>query len=492
MARRRTPSLQVTDDALISSGLQPDRHTLKRAMWESASGVIFANGQVRRKRPTALAFNAGVASPVRAIQQQYASNGGRWLWAAANRHIARWQFGAPETISSTFGTYHADATATQRPTFYDFTPYGDWMIVNSGEPADRAYIYKPGAPATFTDFAPGQAPTGAVQYLKFMSFVVAVGYGARGTQVGNSDANNIELWVSASDNTASSLSIDEFNTPIRAAQRLGDSIAVYAEDQLALVRYIGAPFILGQKTTVDGIGAIGKKAVAGDLNTNVGVSRAGCWWTDGISSRFIDEGYLANYLQDNVNWDQGAKISVARNDYDGTFEFSFPMRGALEPNEAWAWDPKTGGWSPVVKYFSVMDERRLFSYPIKGFGNGDVHYADYENPLTQEPLSLVTKPLTMSTAESPHVVSRVDELDLLLHKSNQVQFRVGASDEPAGTYDYTEWLPAVAGARIEQLTALPEQPFFKLELRNAPGHDGDWDIDFQGFILYGTPVGTKM
>src|SRR5690348_1038621 len=102
MARRRTPSLQITQDQLISSGLQLDRHTLKRLLWESASGVIFANGQVRRKKPTSLAFDIGNASPIRGIQQLYAEDGGRWLWAGAGGRISRWEFGAPEIIDPAF------------------------------------------------------------------------------------------------------------------------------------------------------------------------------------------------------------------------------------------------------------------------------------------------------------------------------------------------------------------------------------------------------
>lgn len=488
MGWRRTPSLEITQDQLISSGIQLDRHTLKRALWESASGVVFANGQVRRKRPTSLAYDTGTGAPVRGLMQQYASNGGRWLWSGSNNKILRWQYGAPEVIDAAFGVYHADAGATYRPTFYDFTPYGDWMIVNSGEPGVAAKINKPGI--GYGAFAAGQAPTGVVKFLKFMSFVVAVGHGQRGTQVSNSDANNVELWVSASDNTASSLSIDQFNTPIRAADRIGDAISVYSEDQIALVRYIGAPFILGQKTVIDGIGAIGKEAVAGDMQINVGVSRAGAWWTDGNTSRYIDVGWIANYLQDNVNWDQGAKISVARNDYTGTFEFSFPMRGSLEPNEAWAWDPLTGGWSPLDKVFTVMDERRLFNYPVQGFGNGQVHLSDYENPLTQVPLSLVSKPLVMSTSESPHVVCDVDELDLLLHTAKEVEFRLGSCDNAIGQYEYTRWREAQAGAVVQELDRIPEAPFFKLELRSVPDRV-DWDIDLQGFLMYGATVGSK-
>ena len=375
---------------------------------------------------------------------------------------------------------------------YDFTPYGDWMIINNGEPGEHAKIKKP---ASYGSFAAGQAPDGVLKYLKLLSFVVAIGHGSRGTQVSNSDANNIELWVAASDNTASSLAIDEFNTPIRAGDRLGDAISVYSEDQMALVRYIGAPFILGQKTSIDGIGAIGKAAVASDGQINVGVGRAGCWWTDGISSRYIDEGWIAQYLQNNVNWDQGAKIAVARNDYNGTFEFSFPMGLSQVLNETWAWDPKTGGWGPCSYGFSMMDERRLFNYPVKGLNNGELHLSDYNNPLTQVPLSISTKPLIMTASgqqASPHAVFRVDELDLLLHTAAHIEFRVGSCGEPDGSYDWTLWSPCEAGATVQELDELTENAFYKLELRSADGHAADWDLDFQGFVFYGTQVGSKM
>jgi hypothetical protein len=487
MGRRRTPVFQALDDQLISSGLQPDRHTLKKLLWESAANVAFWNGTVRRKVPAALAFDT-TAEPIRGLAQQQASDGSRWLWTGVSDDIYRWRFGAPEFIGH-LGTYRANATATARPTLYDFTPYGDWMLVNGGEPAEPAKIYKPGAPAIFGAFAPGQAPVGVVQFLKYMSFVMALGYGPRGTQVGWSDANNIELWNAAADNTAGSMTIDEFNTPIRAGARLGDSLAVYAEDQMALVRYVGLPFIFGQKTVIDGIGAVGKQAVASDLRQNVGVSRAGVWATDGVTAKYIDEGFLSTYLQDNVNWLQAAKIVAMRNDHTGCFEFHFPMGVSFDINEAWSWDPRTGGWSPCPPK-SAVDERRLFDHVLYGTNAGSVQLGDYDLN-ADAPLSLVTKPLVMSTAESPHVVTRVDEVDLLLHQASNIEWRIGSCDEPNGDWEWTEFEEATAGAKVYEVAELPEQPYWKLELRSTPDVD-NWNLDLQGFLLYGVTTGSKM
>lgn len=486
MARRRTPTFTALDDGLISSGLQPDRHSIKRLLWESADNVVFWNGTVRRKVPPALAYDTGSGEPIRGIGQQYASDGTRWLWSGTSDDIYRWAFGAPVLIGN-MGTYVPDATATQRPTLYDFVPYGDWMIVNHSFPGEPAKIFKPG-PA-FTTFAPGEAPIGVTAFLKVMSFMMAVGYGARGTQVGWSDANNIELWTKAADNSAGALTIDEFNTPIRAASKLSDAVAIYSEDQMALVRFIGAPFWFGQKTTLDGIGAIGKQAVASDGKVNVGFGRAGAWWTDGVTPRYIDEGWIANYFQDNINWLQAAKIKVSRNDETGTFEFDFPMGNEEDLSEGWSWDPRTGGWSPrpVV---SAADERRLFDHIVYGTNDGRVQLGDYDYT-ADAPLYLETKPLVMQTSESPHIVTRVDELDLILHQAQAIEFRVGSADEPAGDWEWTEWLEAPQGAKIHSLSELPEAAYWKLALRSQPGVN-DWRLDLQGFLLYGVPTGTKM
>lgn len=487
MGRRRTPTFTAMEDQLISSGLQPDRHTLKRLLWESAVNVAFWNGTVRRKVPAALAFNGGNgALRISGLSQQQKSDGTRLLWAGQGDNVQYWSGVGGPTLIDTNLTYVESSTATQRATMWDFVQYGDWTIYNASYPAEPAHILKP--PAADAVFAAGQAPVGVTKFLKFMSFVMALGYGPRGTRVGWSDANNIELWIAAADNTAGSLGIDEFDTPIRSGARLGDSLAVYAEDQMALVRYTGAPFIFGQKTVIDGIGAVGKAAVASDLKMNAGVGRGGVWATDGVTSRYIDEGFLSTYLQENVTWAQAAKIVAVRNDQTGCFEFHFPMRGSVTVNEAWSWDPRTGGWSPCPP-MAYGDERRLFDHILYGAGDGKVLLGDFD-PTAAADLVLETKPLVMSTSESPHVVTRVDEVDILLHQANNLEFRLGCCDEPNGDWEWTDYMGASAGARVYEIPELPEQPYWKFGMRNTPGQ-ANWTLDLQGFLLYGVPTGTK-
>lgn len=487
MPGRRIPCFVGTEDVLVASGLQPDRHSLKQALWETAANVYFADGKVRRKKPAALAYST-TGSPIRGLGQQHAANGGRWLWAGENKHIYRWQFGAPELIDAAYGTYQADQAGSIQPTIYDFTPYGDWMIVNDGV---APYIHKPG---TGTPWAPwaGQVPQGAMRYMKVMNFMMAFGYDIRGTRVGWSDADNIDTWTATSTNLAGSLTIDEFNTPIRAAERLGSYIACYGEDQMGLINYVGAPYIFGQRLSIDGIGAIGKAAVASDLRQNVGVSRNGVWWTDGNSFDYIDRGFLANYLQDNVNWAQAGKTVACKNEATGCFEFHFPVGASQSINEAWSWDPKNRGWSKTTPA-SFKQQRSLFNYPIVGGNDGSVSWDDYDNNIAGFPLSLRTRPLMLQAPDGSNLgsqtVSRVDQVELLLLEASGIEMQVSCGDGTKDSFvDKTEWLPVEVGNNTIDLPNLPEAPLWRLEFRSTIT---DWRFNLQGFLLYGADTGTK-
>jgi len=487
--RRRFPLFVATEDDLVASGLQPDRHGLKQGLWEHALNVYFANGKVRRKKPAAQAFTTN-GSPIRGLGELRHSNGGRWIWAGANKSIYRWSFGAPELIASNWGSYRATQSGGLHPTIYDFTPYGNWMIVNDGV---APYIYKDGDVTPWVAYA-GDVPQGAVRYMKKMNFMMAFGYGTRGTQIGWSDADDIFLWTAAADNLAGSLAIDEFDTPIRAAERLADYIACYAEDQMALIKYIGQPFVFGQRLSLDGIGAVGKAAVAADTRINVGLGRNGAWLTDGNTFKYIDEGIIRDYFQENINWDNAGSSVVCRNDATGCFEFHVPTGIATQPTEGWSFDPRNGGWSPVpVRAFKA--ERRQFGSPICGTDGGIVQLDDNDYALAG-PLELRTKPIMLraedqSVSMGTHHVSRVDEVDLLLKEASNIEFRLGCSDDPNGDWEWSAWYEVEAGSRIQEIEQLPEQPLWKLEFRSI-ANINDWRLDLQGILLYGTPIGTKL
>jgi hypothetical protein len=478
---RREPLYTAFDPRVFSSGLQPDLHPLLSLLWEAAANVQFASGRVKRRLPPALIHSVN-ANPIRGISQQQATNGTRWLWTVNGGTIARWYGPAPEVFVDDGWDQHE--TSTKPAGFYDFTHYGDWTIINGAANGSNG-IFKPGA--GIIGF--GNAPNGVATFLKYLSFVMAFGYGARGTRVGWSDGDNIEEWTASASNLAGALTIDGFDTRIKAAKQLGSSIAVYAEDQMALVNYIGGTAVFGFKMALDGIGACGKFSVASTGKEHFGVGRGGIWWTDGLSYRYIDEGFLHDYLQDNVNWGQQSKITACRNDYTGCIDFAFPMGSALEPSEGWSYDPRTGGWTPIPP-FTLKDERRLFGKPILGTSDGRV-MRDQDNAGAAGPLTLRTKPLLMSQGGPAglHISTKIDEVVLLLKNKNDVQFRLGSSQHVEGPYVWSDWIETITGAATYQIGSTPaDGVYWKLDFRST---QADWSMDLQGFMLFGVVEGTK-
>ena len=481
MSARRVPVLLETDPARIASGLQPDRHPLGSVLWEVGDNAKFYSGKIRRLVPasTVADFGAGV---VRGIAQQQTADGVRWIWASSGAVVSRWYGPSVENIH-TFADHEVNQSSTEQATFIDFTAYGDWTILNNS--INAAQVYKPVGP-TKAEYAAGIIP---LRFMKMYSFVLAIGWDVQGKSVGASDSVDVEDWdFESTTNTANSLVLEDLETRIRAATYLGKNVAVYAEDQMGLIYFAGAPAWIGRQMGPNGIGAVGKAAVCSDKQLNYGISRNGIWRTDGQDYGYIDEGILHDYLQEGVNWGQGSKCLAFRNDVNRTIEFHFPMGAATEPSEGWAFDPATGGWSKVPGV-TFADERRLFRRPLVGFSDGVIKLLEDNTALTAA-LSLKTKPMLVQRDDgSPlHADTKVDEVELMLKAATAVEFRYGVQDSAAEATTWSEWYACSVGMQLVQLENMPSGTLHRLEFRSTAAV---WVLDLQGFALFGLTAGAK-
>lgn len=488
MTLRRNPLLMMVDPQSISSGLQPDRHPLSMALWEQASNVRFYQGKVRRNLSPVEMFDIDDGGTIRGLSQLQDSTGTRWVFAAAQSittptelNVVRWYGPEPELIHTFTGTYE-DQTSQFPATFVDFQHWGDWTIMNSG--IGSVMVYKPADDAV-TELA--ELATDVVQVMKKQNQLFLIGTGLGHKEVRWSHADSISNYSIEATTTAGRLPIEELDTGIRAAARLGSNIACYAEDQMALVYWIGPPFYYGQRVQLDGIGAVGKMAVCADGPFNYGVSRNGIWQTDGTAYKYIDEGAINDYFQTAVDWEQSSKIVACRNDVNRTIEFHFPTLTNTDC-EGWAFDPATGGWSPIP-YVQMMVERRLFQRPLIGL-SGAVHLAQFTDEI-DAPLDLRTKPLLLQGSDgSPlHVGSYVDEVQLFLKTATNIQFRYGVAENLS--YE-TTWSPLYLcepGVKTYSVDAGITGVYHFLEFYNIPASP-NWNIDLQGFAIFGEPEGT--
>lgn len=489
MATRRAPLYIAGDPSLISSGLAPDRHAILQPLWESCANVRFYQGKVRRLVPAASAFQMtglDATRKVRGIHQQQNSDGTRWIFAAAvsgdNLYVHRWYGPASEQIHLASSAAVLDDTATQKASQVTFEAWGDWTLWISGKAGANIRRYIPGTGVAILPNSPA-----CLGIMKKQNQLFALGTGLNQRAVAWSDADDITVWAAAADNLAGSLTIEELRTPMRAFARIGQHIACYTEDQMALVYWTGPPFYYGQRVALDGIGATGKKAVCTDGRMNYGMSRNGAWQTDGSEFRYIDFGIISDYFQKNINWNQGGKIVVARNDVTRCIEFHFPTGASLENNEAWSFEPATGNWAPVTA-FQAFDERVLFAKPLGG-ANREIFLLD-DNPADVGALNLVTKPLLIDTPEYPglHIDTRIDEIEIAVKAASNVQFRYGTATDIDGPWEWTPQQALSPDMRTYRQPSLPTGTFHRLEFSNTATN---WDIDLQGFAFYGEVEGVK-
>ncbi len=531
---RRQPLFSAVNPAVIASGLQPDRHPLQTVLWSEASGVRFYDGKVRTERGDTVLLELGV-SPVRGLGQQRLLDRSRALWAVEGKNIWR-NNGITTDKLGEFDSYRHDETPARPATFYDLTFFGDWAFINGG---DGAVKYWNG---TSMGVIPAM-PTDVTMLSKKYNFLMAFGTGERKTGVSWSNADDVTDWVASRTNIAGTLYVDDFDGGIVAVSRLGESNMVYADDQAAIVTFLGEPFYFGQRVILDGIGAVGKMAVASDGRVNVGVGRGGVWLTDSNDFRYIDDGVLHDYLQENVNWAQKSKIVAARNDRNGCYDFHFPMRDSLVVNESWSFDPKYGGWAKIAPA-QLQVERKLFDQPLVSRGAGQVGLLGATIG-SEAPLVLRTRPLLMqvqgeSGFADVHTDVRIDEVELLIKSGSNIEFRVGSSMDADNEPNWGDWQQYLQGTQTYLLPQYETGVYTTLEFRttseeaiiidsdevplvdeesvqlvevsllftfviDADGSqlidtdgaliveagESGWQMDLQGFLLFGVVDGTK-
>jgi hypothetical protein len=479
---RREPLILVDQPELVSSGLWPDRHVAQTPLWEFADNAQFAGGKVQRRVPNAIIPTGVGVGPIAGIGQMQATDGVRWAWFAAREDIYRWYGPAAELVGS-FPAFQENQSATQDPTLFDFTTWGNWMIVNSS--SGDVKIYKPGPPDTFDPLT--NAPTDAVAFFKKRNQPLAIGCGTNRRQVAFSDADNIEEWASTPENLAGLLPLEELNTPTRAGCHFGPALAVFGENQMFQVSWVGAPFYFGQQKLLDGIGCVGKFACCSDGRLVYGFSRNGAWKTDGMQFSYIDEVVLRDYLQKNINWDQATKIACRKNDITGCIEFSFPMGASLVNSEAWAHDPRYGGWSKIPP-FSAMESRGLFTAPLQGQPTGEFELM-FSDPDLPGELLLETKALLVQRDNNAlHIGALIDEIELFVHAADKVEFQYGVAEFPDGPWSWCNPIEVVEKQITYKMPLMISGTYHKLRFKSFADN---WSFDLQGFALFGAVEGQK-
>ena len=191
-------------------------------------------------------------------------------------------------------------------------------------------------------------------------------------------ADDIDIWHSSASNTAGNLQIREATGEIICVTQLGNSLAVYTENQMFLVSYVGLPNIFGYRKALDsGVGAVSPHSVVSVGRKNYGLCKDGFFVTDGASVKMIGtQSGINNFFIENVSTNSLGTIVAFDNAKENEVVWVIPI-GDISPNKEVYFNYKTGQWGMRDSTVTQFHPRGVFDEPLsasarKLFNEGSV------------------------------------------------------------------------------------------------------------------------
>ena len=212
-------------------------------------------------------------------------------------------------------------------------------------------------------------------------------------------ADDLDDWDGSATNTAGNLQIREATGEIRCVAQLGNNLAVYTQNQMFVVSYIGLPNIFGYKPALDGVvGAVSPHSVVAVGRMNYGLSRDGFFVTDGASSKMIgrDSG-MNRFFRENASFTELGQVFAFDNSKENEVVWGVPLNSAKITKEIY-YNYKTNQWGMRDSNISAYHDRGIFNEPLSA--NTSKFYFEGTVPTLDDPaVSAVTKAHDLNNAD---------------------------------------------------------------------------------------------
>jgi len=178
-------------------------------------------------------------------------------------------------------------------------------------------------------------------------------------------ADNIDIWHSSASNTAGNLQIREATGEIKCVTQLGNSLAVYTENQMFLVSYVGLPNIFGYKKALDsGVGAVSPHSVVSVGRKNYGLCKDGFFVTDGSAVNMIGRPNGINEFFIKNASENGLATTVAFNNAkENEVVWAIPLN-TINPDKEIYYNYKTNQWGMRDSTVTQFHPRGIFDEPL--------------------------------------------------------------------------------------------------------------------------------
>ena len=188
-------------------------------------------------------------------------------------------------------------------------------------------------------------------------------------------ADDLDDWIGTATNTAGSLLIREATGEIMCVTQLGNNLAVYTQNQMFIVSYVGLPNIFGYKPALDsGVGAVSPGSVVSVGRMNYGLSRDGFFVTDGASTKMIgkDSG-MDQFFKDNASFTELGQVVSFHNAKENEVVWGIPL-GENKISKEIYYNYKVNAWGMRESVLSAYHERGIFNESLSASYSGAFNF----------------------------------------------------------------------------------------------------------------------
>ena len=249
-------------------------------------------------------------------------------------------------------------------------------------------------------------------------------------------ADNLDAWVASATNTAGELLIREANTPIKCVAQLGNSLAVYTENQMFLVSYIGLPNIFGYRVALEnGVGAVSPNSVVSVGRKNYGLSRDGFFVTDGASTLLIGrQSGMNEYFRDNANIGALSKVYAFDNSKENEVVWGIPINSSSISQEIY-YNYKTNQWGMRTSNITAYLSRGIFNESLSADSSGKFYYEGTAPSLANPIVTAETKAHDLNNADK---IKEITALRVGKDGSGSPTLSIGFTDTIDATPTYSD------------------------------------------------------
>ena len=283
-----------------------------------------------------------------------------------------------------------------------------------------------------------------------------------------------DTWVASATNAAGSLTLREASSELACITPLGEAKAIYTQDQMFILNYIGAPFYFGYETAMaSGVGAVSPKSVVPVNRLNYGLSRNGVFMTDGNSVTDIGnkEG-INSWLKQNVSSNDYPKISAVHNQENNEVIWYLPVNSSTVNTEL-SYNYTTGVFSKSYNSNVNISEAMTagtFIHNITADSSGNVYFEN-GGPSSHNTLGL-TKAHDL---EDPYSVKELTSIRVGKTGTGSPQVRIGwannIDDEP--TFNPNDTF--LVGDKFKEFNIRTSGRYLFLEVSSTANTD-NWEI----------------